>query len=34
LLVFRVIQCARQDILAMKRGEPLKIAQEATVETV
>jgi TRAP-type C4-dicarboxylate transport system permease small subunit len=34
LIVFRVIQCARQDILAMKRGKPLKIAQEATVETV
>jgi TRAP-type C4-dicarboxylate transport system permease small subunit len=32
LIAIRVIQKAREDILAMKRGGPLKIAPEATVK--
>jgi TRAP-type C4-dicarboxylate transport system permease small subunit len=31
LLVFRVLQCAREDILAMKRGTRLKTTQDASV---
>jgi TRAP-type C4-dicarboxylate transport system permease small subunit len=34
LIVIRVIQNAREDILAMKDGKPLRIAQDATVGTV
>jgi len=31
LIVFRVIQNVREDILAFKRGEPLKVTPDATV---
>jgi len=34
LVAFRVLQCAREDILAMKRGERLKIRAEGGIEEI